>query len=294
MSAMRQAISGLLAGSMILAGACGDDASVPPLPHLPLPPVTPPEDETLPEGDGYRVVPVATTGTVFGRVRYRGVRPRLAPFDVPRQNDACGQSQPNPVFVAGPAGGYSDVVVWLDLDEGAAPTPREEPVRVNQVGCRFEPHISVVHRGERVLFENSDPVLHNVHAEWLDGESWFRLGQPRQNDAAIQSPQRTGVVRLVCDAGHPWTLGFIHVLDHPYHAVTDADGVFRIEGVPVGSHRVRLWHASFDRRGEASGRPVFGDPLEAEAQVTVVPDAETEMNLSLELPTPDADAEAEG
>jgi plastocyanin len=278
---------GILAGGMLLAGACGDDAAVPPLPILP-----PPPEETEPvrgassePEDGYRVVDVQESGTVFGRIRYRGVRPGLAPFDVPRQHDVCGFSQPSPVFSATPAGGFADVVVWVDLDEGEAPPPQEAPALIDQVDCRYVPHVSAVHRGDRILFRNGDPVLHNVRATWLDGEEWFDVGEPREGDAVIQAPQRTGIVRVVCDAGHPWMLGFIHVFDHPYHAVTDAEGAFRIEGVPAGTHRVRLWHAGLERRGWSSGRPVYGDPLTAEAEVEVAPGAEVEIDLTLSMPS---------
>jgi plastocyanin len=286
MRSMHGSMSGLLAGGLLLAGACSDDAPVPPLPLMtmePEVPVAPEEIEETAEASGYRVVEVDETGTVTGRVRFRGVRPRLAPFDVPRQNDACGYSQPNPVFVVGPAGAFADVVVWVDLEEGAAPTPGEATV-IDQVGCRYVPHVSVVHRGERVLFRNSDAVLHNVRAEWEEEERWFNMGQPRQGESAVQVPQRTGVARLVCDAGHPWMLGWVHVFDHPYHAITDSEGAFRIEGVPTGTHRVRMWHASFERLGQASGRPIFGEPLSEEAQVTVIADMESEMTLVLTAP----------
>jgi hypothetical protein len=42
---------------------------------------------------------------------------------------------------------------------------------------------------------------------------------------------------------HPWMSGSLLVFDHPYFAVTDENGKFKIEGAPVG-HKVRLiaWH----------------------------------------------------
>jgi hypothetical protein len=35
---------------------------------------------------------------------------------------------------------------------------------------------------------------------------------------------------------------FVHVLDLPYFAVTDADGRFRIEGLPPGDYELTAWH----------------------------------------------------
>lgn len=278
-----------LVGALVFAGACGNDAPVPALPlaHHGAPgedvdPGAAPEGE--PAARGYEVAPVAATGAIVGRVRFRATRPGLLPFDVPRRQDVCGQSQPNPVFAVGPAGGFSDVVVWLDLERGALPPPRGESVVIDHVGCRLVPHISVVHPGERILFRNSDAVLHNVHAEWEDGQPWLNFGQPRRGDATVQVASRVGVAALRCDAGHPWTFGWLHVLPHPYHAVTDAEGAFRIEAVPVGTHRLRLWHSSWDLRGTASGRPIFGPPVVADAEVTVTADGLAELELLLPSP----------
>lgn len=35
---------------------------------------------------------------------------------------------------------------------------------------------------------------------------------------------------------------YIRVDDHPFHAVTDARGNFRIDGVPQGTYTLELWH----------------------------------------------------
>ena len=32
------------------------------------------------------------------------------------------------------------------------------------------------------------------------------------------------------------------VTDHPYVGITDADGKFKIENLPVGEHSFRVWH----------------------------------------------------
>jgi hypothetical protein len=43
-----------------------------------------------------------------------------------------------------------------------------------------------------------------------------------------------------CDA-HGWMLGWIHVADSPYHALTAKDGTFTLTNVPPGSYTLVTW-----------------------------------------------------
>jgi hypothetical protein len=35
---------------------------------------------------------------------------------------------------------------------------------------------------------------------------------------------------------------WIIVNEHPYYAITDRDGQFRLEDVPEGNYRIKAWH----------------------------------------------------
>lgn len=48
-------------------------------------------------------------------------------------------------------------------------------------------------------------------------------------------------VKVTCDK-HSWMLAWWLVLDHPYAAVTDKQGKFRIAKLPAGEHSFRVWH----------------------------------------------------
>jgi hypothetical protein len=41
---------------------------------------------------------------------------------------------------------------------------------------------------------------------------------------------------------HPWMRAWVYVLEHPWFAVTDERGAFRIENLPPGKHRLVLVH----------------------------------------------------
>jgi hypothetical protein len=64
--------------------------------------------------------------------------------------------------------------------------------------------------------------------------------------------QRLPVI-LSC-AIHPWMRGWLRVFDHPYYAITDADGRFEIRSAPAGRWRLKVWHEENGWRGGRKGR----------------------------------------
>ena len=48
-------------------------------------------------------------------------------------------------------------------------------------------------------------------------------------------------VKFQC-ALHPWMYAYVHVLEHPFFAVTRKDGSFTIKGLPPGKYEVSVLH----------------------------------------------------
>src|SRR3989338_5892733 len=48
-------------------------------------------------------------------------------------------------------------------------------------------------------------------------------------------------IPLKCDV-HFWMTGYLHVLAHPFFAVTGEDGSFTIPGLPAGTYTLEAWH----------------------------------------------------
>ncbi len=253
---------------LALSAACSDDEPVVPPIEVPPPAPAEPVSDAPAAQPAYEVSEVPA-GVLEGVVRWRGPRPRNPTLDVHAQHRTCGRSQEVPAIAISRSGGVAHAVVSVQgVQSGPRPLP-SEPAVVDQVGCRYVPHTLGAVRGMPITFRNSDDVLHNVHAIWQDGSEWFNVGQPRAGTSSTETPERTGVARLVCDAGHQWMLAWIHVFDHPYFAVTDEEGRFRIEGVPAGERNVRLWHQGWERAGAESGRPLWSDPVEVVQTVQV-------------------------
>src|SRR5271155_4812616 len=71
--------------------------------------------------DPYTVVAVSNGGTIQGMVKLAGTAPTVAPIVVTKNQDYCGESIPNPVYVIGKDGGLQNVEVYLkDITTGKA------------------------------------------------------------------------------------------------------------------------------------------------------------------------------
>lgn len=141
--------------------------------------------------------------------------------------------------VAGPIGTLADAVVYIESVSGRSFIPPQEPVILNQIGLRFDPHILPVLAGTEVSFPNLDVVLHNVFSPGYTEP--FNLGTYPQGAIKTKRFDKPGIVLLLCNIHHEMS-AFIVVVQSPYFAVTDQDGRFTIRNVPPGRHRLVVWH----------------------------------------------------
>ncbi len=98
-----------------------------------------------------------------------------------------------------------------------------------------------VQAGQPVEFRNSDPLLHNIRANSKQGQS-FNIAQPVKGMKQVRKFSKPEIgIQLRCDV-HWWMAGYLHVLPHPFFAITGDDGTFTIKGVPAGTYRLEAWH----------------------------------------------------
>ncbi len=126
------------------------------------------------------------------------------------------------------------VYVKEGLPKGSYPVPAEA-VPFDQKGCEFSPRVFGVMAGQDIAGANSDKLMHNVKSpEFNQG---FPFGVKRTlklNDGAVMST-------IKCDV-HPWMRAYAGVMEHPYFAVTKADGAYEIKGLVDGDYTVAVWH----------------------------------------------------
>jgi len=184
----------------------------------------------------------ADSGSITGDVRFSGARPTLSSVSVSKDQDYCGESLPNETYLIDPNGGLRNAVVFLEAAPAAAPADPEKLNIIENNGCRYVPRIVAMQKGERLRIKNNDPKLHIPHS-YLKERTVFMLSLPFKNTAldATHKIREPGLLKLVCDT-HAWMLGFLHVFDHPYFAVTDENGNFTIPNVPAGQYTLYAWH----------------------------------------------------
>ncbi len=200
-------------------------------------------------------------GEIRGQVRVSGPLPPPATLRVTIDQYVCGTEKPAEDLVVSPARELRNVVVWLGNPPPGAPSASPAATaQMDQKGCVFTPHVVVVRAGGTVEFLNSDRLLHNLHSTPRDNPAFNRT-QPKGRTIPIPFVQPE-IVPVTCDL-HSWMRAWVVVAAHPFYAVTDGQGRFRLDNLPPGEYTLHYWH---ERLGTGS-RPVTVG--EAPATVTI-------------------------
>ena len=126
-----------------------------------------------------------------------------------------------------------------------------------------------VQAGQPFRIKNSDPIMHNVRAtsEINRGFNLVLVHMDETIEKSLSVPEM--FVRVKCDV-HPWMFAYIAVLPHPFFAVTDSEGRFRLpHSLPPGKYVIAARHL---KAGEAI------------VEVAIREDQETVIPFSLAVP----------
>lgn len=221
----------------------------------------------------------AGKGTLSGKVVFEGDYKPLPPLvkagakDVKDAAVCAAHDVPNESLIVNTqaGNGVANVFVYLPrAPKGAdVPPPPNEPLVLDQQGCRFVPHAMVVRVGQTILVKSNDNIQHNVHTFPAFNAPFNQICQPleRKGIPLVYERAEREPVQVKCDI-HPWMKALQLPLDHPFAAVTDEQGTFRIEGLPAGTHKFRVWH---ERAGV----------VEKGLEVQIEPDQTTEVTIAI-------------
>ncbi len=217
-----------LAAVLIVVSACGGEPSNKP--------AGPPPDA--------KRVDTAKAGSLAGRVLLEGAVPANPPIKMAADPFCIRANAEGAAFerFVVEDGGLNNVFVYVKDGLGSYWfDPPAEPVKLDQNGCRYKPHVFGVRAGQPIEITNSDSTLHNVHALASNNRE-FNFGQHfagQKNTEKFESPEV--MVIFKCDV-HSWMNAYAGVVAHPYFAVTAGGGRFELKDLPAGTYTLEAWH----------------------------------------------------
>ena len=239
----------------------------------------------------YKVIPVTDGGTISGTVKWSGPVPKELDFPVTKDPQICAPDGNKTVsldrLIVGPEGGVANTIVYLkNVSAGKALELPEQKRHLDQLHCRYVPHILLVPQNAELQMQSSDATLHTIH---MDGAATYNLPFPFTKRPIARTMSTPGLVNLRCNGGHVWMNAEMMVVPHPYYAVTDESGRFEFTGVPAGTYQIVAWHEGWGLAGKEQAfdvltersvqRPVFTEPKTWEKPVRVAPNQSSSINF---------------
>lgn len=209
---------------------------------------------------------IANPGTIGGTINFGGDAPEpqllqmaADPFCVTAHSGAEVVSQR---VVINDNGTLRYVFVYIKEGLDGTFTTSGTAVELSQEGCMYTPHMIGLQTNQTLSIINNDDALHNINARpSVAGNDPFNFAQPVKGMTTDVTFAAAEIIPVKCDV-HPWMQAYIGVTNHPYFAVSDADGSFTINNLPAGDYVVAAWH-------EQLGEQIQNVTVDADATVEV-------------------------
>lgn len=222
-----------------------------------------------PEGDGEPEGEPARSGREPDPAQ---ARDEAQPADS-RQPDPSGPARTlaGTIELAGGEAEVTESVVYFVPDEGSRVSQAardsagtESAHAIVTRDKTLEPAVLAVPRGAEVRFPNEDPILHNLFS--VSPGNRFDLGVYEPGESPAVSFDESGVVNIYCNVHHDMH-AHVLVVDTPWRTRADAQGRFRLDGLPDAPGTLHVWHRQADRWSRAIDGPV-DEPLDITLPVT--------------------------
>ena len=178
-------------------------------------------------------------GTVEVDVKYNGA-PVVEKIKVNKDTEKCGQEATIEKVVVGGNKGLANAVASVPGAKGGKAVKGV----IDQKGCKFQPHVVLMSPGE-IEIKNSDDILHNIHT-YSTANPAINKAQPKFKKTMTEKFEKPEMIKLTCDV-HSWMLGWLAVVPG-VAAVTDTNGVAKLENVPAGKQKIEVWHETLGKQ----------------------------------------------
>jgi len=189
---------------------------------------------------------VSGGGTITGTVKFAGDVPEVRMLNINKDLEVCGHGPlPSEAIVVSADKAVKNAVISISgISKGKKFDRSGGNSTIDQKGCVFIPHVTIVPLGSTVDLLNSDDVMHNLHT-WSIRNTAFNEGVAGGGKLAktFKYPE---TIKITCDV-HKWMSAWLIVQSNPYYTVTDATGNYRLEGVPAGTYTVQAWQEALGK-----------------------------------------------
>lgn len=133
----------------------------------------------------------------------------------------------------------SEAVVMVYPAGGTNKALRFGPNVMAQKNLAFAPGTLIAAKGASISFPNFDRVRHSIYS--FSKAARFEINLYGKDQTRSQSFPIAGSVALGCNI-HDNMRGYIRVVDTPFAAKTDRNGLANLSDLPVGAVTVKIWH----------------------------------------------------
>lgn len=178
----------------------------------------------------------ATAGSISGTVTFAGEAPKLQKIDMSLDPACKGENLSENLVVR--EGKLANVFVYVKhpVIAGNWPLP-QQPVKVEQKGCRYVPHVVGMVAGQKLLVLNDDQTTHNIHPMPHANHEFNAAQGPDAAPIEHTFNQPEVMIPVKCN-NHPWMRMYVNVAANPLFAVTGPGGKFEIKGLPPGTYTI--------------------------------------------------------
>jgi plastocyanin len=195
-------------------------------------------------------VVAAGGGQITGTVKLDGTAPKAKTIDMSKEPTCAQVHASKPAItesvMTGPTGGLENVVVYISEGyTGSEPAP-SQPVKLEQKGCVYVPHVVAVGVGQKLEIINSDQTSHNIHPMPKTGGGNPEWNKSQLGGAApieVTYTSEEVAVPVKCNV-HPWMRAYIAVIKTP-HDVTGENGSFKLDNIPPGTYTLTAWQETY-------------------------------------------------
>lgn len=141
----------------------------------------------------------------------------------------------------------TDAVALLEPASGKVAVKPMADVEISQSKRQFQPRVTLITTGTRAMFPNFDTVRHHVYS--FSTIKTFELKLYAGVPGTPVVFDKPGVAVLGCNI-HDNMAAWVVVADTPWFARSAASGRARIESIPAGNYKLRMWHPGLGPNAE--------------------------------------------